>query len=155
MEDFINGLIDEMDRLKATMRQFDVDSKEYAVAMDKLTALSKVTIEGSAKLNSILVDAERNDLEERKLELEEKRLEIEQMKVELESRKADVDWDKYELDMKRKRKELVIQVVIDGMRIILPLSAYIYLIIKGFRFEETGSIRSTPMRNLFQRAPKI
>lgn len=130
MEEFINGLLDEIDALKAYMETLDKSSKEYTEAMSNYVKLSNVVSDAIEKANKLAIEDERTKLETRKIE---------------------IDWDRFEQESKARRKEAMIRCVIDGVSIILPLAVYSMMVRKGFQFEETGAITSSTMRNLLNK----
>lgn len=130
MEEFINGLLDEIDALKAYMETLDKSSKEYTEAMSNYVKLSNVVSDAIEKANKLVIEDER---------------------TKLESRKIEIDWDRFEQESKARRKEATIRCVIDGVSIILPLAVYYSMVNKGFKFEETGAITSSTMRNLLNK----
>ena len=130
MEEFINGLLDEIDCLKAYMETLDKSSKEYTEAMSNYVKLSNVVSDAIEKANKLVIEDER---------------------TKLESRKIEIDWERFEQESKARRKEATIKCVIDGISIILPLAVYSMMVKKGFQFEETGAITSSTMRNILNK----
>lgn len=130
MEEFINGLLDEIDALKAYMETLDKSSKEYTEAVSNCVKLSNVASEAMEKANKLVLEDEKNKLE---------------------SRKIDYDWKRFDIETKARKKEFKIRVVVDGISIVVPLGVYWMLILKGFKFEETGAITSSTMRNILNK----
>lgn len=66
----------------------------------------------------------------------------------LEEKKYRSDVIRQENELEEKQKDRKIRLVVDTAKIVLPLTVYAVLIYKGFKFEETGTISSTCLRNL-------
>ena len=88
-------------------------------------------------------------LEELKLETD---IQIKTLNAEREAeeakRKDEEAKQMTELDLKRKRKEDILNAAKEILKIALPIASYIMLFNKGLRFEETGTYTSTTVRNL-------
>lgn len=124
LKDLIESEVqNELEKLK----KIELGSDEHKAATDDI-----------CKLYSKVIEGKRADCEfDRAMNQDD-----------LESKRYRSDLEKHNDELKERQKDRKIHLVLDAAKIVLPLSVYAVLIYKGFKFEETGTISSTCLRNL-------
>ena len=122
-------------------------SEEYKEAIngiDKLYRLgiddAKAEVEANEKISS---REDQTNIRSRELELREK-------EIELRDREAEMDKEVKDKEAKREIAKTAVNASIS----IASLVTSVVMITKGFEFEETGCLKSTTFRNLFQKVFK-
>ncbi len=115
--------------------------KEAIAGIDKLYRLgiddAKAEVEANEKISS---REDQTDLRARELELREKELALRERENEIEQ----------EAKAKEDKRETIKTIANTGISV-ASLVASVVMIKKGFEFEETGCLKSTTFRNLFQK----
>lgn len=77
------------------------------------------------------------------------KLKIESERIETDKMKAEKEFEAARIAAETAKKDRIAELVKAGVTTVIPIIAYMSMIAKGFKFEETGIFRSTTMRNLF------
>ncbi|MCR5238468.1 MAG: hypothetical protein K6E34_14850 [Lachnospiraceae bacterium] len=110
------------------LKQYGSDERKQAVAdLDKLYRLY---------LEDYKTGCETSDSSDRILE------ECKQHKIDNEFR---------EMQLAREKKDKIIRYVIDGCAIVLPIGTSVFMLLEGFKFEETGTVTSNFFKWLINR----
>ena len=100
-------------------------------AIDDLTAIYKM------RLEEIRLD---NELEAKRIELERN--------AEEAKRKSAEETKKQDSELKNRKFEKILDVIVSGAGIIMPLTFYCVWLSQGLQFEETGVFKSVTFKNL-------
>lgn len=131
MADNILELINEelVSKLKE-LAKMEIGSAERKAAIAEWDVLFK------AKLDHEKLDAEKEDNYQRRL---------------LEQNKQDDDNFNRSNQMKEAKKDRIIRIVTGVLEVVVPSTIYVVLFLIGIKFEETGSITSSFMKNLMSK----
>lgn len=150
------------------LKDIQAGTDEQTTAIDNLATLYKVRVESDKALNDakkikvegakVKIELQKAENESKKLQIEADRaqvevdrLQLDARRVEIEAEKAANDVRKYEADREDQRIGQLIHTGVALVEIGLPLVCYGHWFRKGLKFEETGSITSSMMRNLLNK----
>lgn len=112
-------------------------SEEYKAAVEAINKLYRLGIDET------LAEGEYNE----KIETREETTRLKEKEIELRERELNLNEEKANSEGKREVAKIAVNASIG----IATLVANIAMIREGFKFEETGVLRSTSMRNLFSK----
>lgn len=131
-----------------SIKDLEFGSEEYSRAVKGVEGLYKQTIEDS----KADIDYRETELKETELELKEKELEkaMSDKDKELELKEKELKLKEKELEdaNQRARWEFWKGVGITAASLLIPAALHYKLSMKGFKFEETGTIGSSTMRSV-------
>lgn len=116
-------------------------SEEYKASVEAINKLYRLGIDET------LAEGEYNE----KIETREETTRLKEKEIELRERELNLNEEKANSEGKRE----VAKIAVNASISIAALAANVALIKEGFKFEETGVIRSTSMRNLLSKLGNI
>ena len=131
-EEVLQCLSDEVQKEFNDLENLEPGSKEYESHVQNIERLLKIA--------------------QREGELDQKEEDLQRMANEINYRREQ-DAIKAEIDAKDKKIDRVITIGTKVFEISIPAAIYIALFNKGLRFEETGTVSSSGMRNLMNKIP--